>query len=48
MKYQQMETKCKKGDIWILGNHRLMVWRYTVITDIEILMDEQKGRYGFY
>lgn len=39
----EVETKCKKGDIWILGNHRLMCGDSTVITDIEKLMDGQKA-----
>lgn len=39
----EVETKCKKGDIWILGNHRLMCGDSTVITDVEKLMDGQKA-----
>jgi len=29
----------EKGDVWLLGNHRLMCGDSTVITDVEILMD---------
>ena len=35
------EPKSKPGDIWLLGNHRLMCGDSTVITDVEKLMDGQ-------
>ena len=37
------EPKTKLGDIYILGNHRLMCGDSTSITDIEKLMDGQKA-----
>lgn len=36
---EQVETKCKRGDIWKLGEHRLMCGDSTVITDVEKLMN---------
>ncbi len=35
-----VETKCKLGDIWKLGEHKLMCGDSTCITDIETLMGE--------
>lgn len=35
------EPKTKPGDIWLLGNHRLMCGDSTVITDVDKLMDGQ-------
>ena len=40
---EQVETKCKRGDIWQLGEHRLMCGDSTVITDIEKLMSGEKA-----
>jgi len=40
---EQVETRCKRGDIWKLGEHRLMCGDSTVITDVEKLMDGQKA-----
>ena len=40
---EQVETKCKKGDIWKLGNHRLMCGDSTCVTDIEKLMNGEKA-----
>ena len=37
------EPKTKLGDIYILGNHRLMCGDSTSITDVETLMDGQKA-----
>ena len=37
------ETRCKTGDIWKLGNHRLMCGDSTVLTDVEKLMDGEKA-----
>lgn len=34
-----VETRTKKGDIWQLGEHRLMCGDSTVVTDVEKLMD---------
>ena len=36
---EEVETRCKKGDVWLLGEHRLMCGDSTVITDVEKLMD---------
>jgi len=33
----------KKGDIWILGNHRLMCGDSIIISDVEKLMDDEKA-----
>lgn len=33
----------QKGDVWILGNHRLMCGDSTIITDVEKLMDGEKA-----
>ena len=35
---EEVETRCKRGDIWQLGEHRLMCGDSTVITDVETLM----------
>lgn len=40
---EEVETKCKKGDIWQLGEHRLMCGDSTVITDVEKLMNGEKA-----
>lgn len=40
---QEVETRCKKGDIWQLGEHRLMCGDSTVITDVEKLMNGEKA-----
>lgn len=40
---EQVETRCKRGDIWKLGEHRLMCGDSTVITDVEKLMGGQKA-----
>ena len=40
---EEVETICKKGDLWRLGNHRLLCGDSTVITDVERLMDGQKA-----
>lgn len=37
------ETVVKRGDIWILGNHRLMCGDSTMIDDVEKLMNRQKA-----
>ena len=40
---EEVETKCKLGDIWELGNHRLMCGDSTSITDVEKLMNGKKA-----
>ena len=35
---EQVETRCKRGDIWQLGEHRLMCGDSTKISDVEALM----------
>ena len=37
------ESISKRGDLWSLGNHRLLCGDATVITDVERLMDGQKA-----
>jgi DNA modification methylase len=44
---ENVETVCKKGDLWKLGNHRLLCGDATVITDVERLMDGQKADITF-
>ena len=36
---EEVETRCKRGDVWQLGEHRLMCGDSTSITDVEKLMD---------
>ena len=40
---EEVETKCKLGDIWQLGNHRLMCGNSTSVTDVEKLMNGAKA-----
>lgn len=40
---EQVETRCKPGDIWQLGRHRLLCGDATVVTDMEKLMDGKKA-----
>lgn len=40
---EQVETRVKTGDIWKLGEHRLMCGDSTVITDVEKLMNGEKA-----
>ena len=44
---EQVETRVKKGDIWQLGEHRLMCGDSTVITDVEKLMNGEKADISF-
>ena len=37
------EPVAKRGDVWILGKHRLMCGDATVVTDVERLMDGEKA-----
>jgi DNA modification methylase len=39
----KVETVCKRGDIWQLGNHRLMCGDSTDAGDVALLMDGQKA-----
>ena len=40
---EEVETRCKRGDVWKLGEHRLMCGDSTVITDVEQLMNGEKA-----
>lgn len=40
---EEVETRCKLGDIWQLGKHRLMCGDSTNITDVEKLMNGEKA-----
>lgn len=42
------EPKAKPGDIYQLGNHRLMCGDSTVLNDVERLMGGVQGRYATY
>jgi DNA modification methylase len=42
-----VETVCKKGDIWKLGNHRLMCGDSTDAADVALLMDGEKADIAF-
>ena len=42
------DTVCKKGDIWKLGNHRLMCGDSTDAGDVALLMDGEKADIAFY
>lgn len=35
----EVETRCKSGDLWILGSHRLLCGDSTKVDDVERLMD---------
>lgn len=43
----EVPTKCKRGDVWILGNHRLMCGDSTSPEDVAILMDGEKANIAF-
>lgn len=45
---EQVETRVKKGDIWQLGDHRLMCGDSTNADDIEKLMSGNKADIAFY
>jgi DNA modification methylase len=38
-----VETRCQPGDLWILGNHRLLCGDSTKVDDVERLMDGAKA-----
>lgn len=40
---EEVETKCKRGDIWQLGEHRLMCGDSTKVDDVEKLMNGEKA-----
>ena len=40
---EEVETRCKLGDVWQLGNHRLMCGDSTCFADVEKLMDGAKA-----
>lgn len=40
---EEVETICKPGNIWKLGEHRLMCGDSTVVTDVEKLMNGEKA-----
>lgn len=40
---EEIETRCKLGDIWQLGEHRLMCGDSTSVTDVEKLMNGQQA-----
>ena len=40
---EDVETRCKKGDIWQLGSHRLMCGDSTKVDDVEKLMNGEKA-----
>jgi DNA modification methylase len=40
---EQVDTRCKLGDIWTLGRHRLMCGDSTSITDVEKLMAGERA-----
>ena len=40
---EEVEIRCKLGDVWQLGNHRLMCGDSTIITDVEKLMNGSKA-----
>lgn len=40
---EQVDTRCKEGDLWILGNHRLLCGDATNIQHVERLMNGEKA-----
>lgn len=40
---ENVDTKCKPGDLWILGNHKLLCGDSTNLEDVEKLMGGAKG-----
>lgn len=43
-----VDTRCKKGDVWLLGNHRLMCGDSTSAEDVARLMDGERADIAFY
>lgn len=44
---ENVETRCKPGDLWILGNHRLLCGDSTNVQHVERLMGGQKAELCF-
>ena len=44
---EEVETRCKTGDIWQLGNHRLMCGDSTDPATVERMMDGEKADFVF-
>ena len=44
---EEIKTRCKRGDVWQLGNHRLMCGDSTVLEDIKKLMNGNKADIAF-
>lgn len=44
---EQVETRCKTGDLWILGNHRLLCGDSTNVQHVERLMGGEKAELCF-
>lgn len=44
---ENVETICQKGDLWKLGEHRLLCGDSTVLTDVEKLMQGEKADMAF-
>ena len=44
---EEVETRCKRGDIWQIGEHRLMCGDSTCVTDVEKLMNGEKADLSF-
>jgi DNA modification methylase len=44
---EQVETRCKPGDLWILGDHRLLCGDSTNLTDVEKLFCGEKAELCF-
>ena len=44
---EEVETRCKRGDVWQLGEHRLMCGDSTSIPDVEKLMNGEKANMVF-
>jgi DNA modification methylase len=40
---EQVETRCKPGDLWVLGNHRLLCGDSTNVQHVERLMGGEKA-----
>jgi len=40
---EDVETRCKAGDLWILGRHRLLCGDSTSVDDVARLMDDTKA-----
>lgn len=40
---EEVETRCKRGDVWILGEHRLMCGDSTDSGDVTLLMNGEKA-----